>query len=119
MIKMMKFSIKLVLLICLTVTHAQYCTSKRGCTVQELSDELVHRDDENLYQVLSWDIRNEKVSVICDVVRNIEDIMVSSRDFFLFGKWNKLVSKKVLKCYLKFRTLFFSKSPGIKKMTDF
>lgn len=58
-------------------TSALYCSNTDGCTPYELKAELSDRDEDNLYQVLSWDVENEKVSVICDLVQTLEEIIVS------------------------------------------
>ena len=67
----------LLLTLFIGITSAQYCSNIHGCTTYELKAELSDRDEDNLYQVLSWDVKDEKVSVICNLVRTLDEIMVS------------------------------------------
>ena len=67
----------LLLTLFIEITSAQYCSNIHGCTPYELKAELSDRDEDNLYQVLSWDVKDEKVSVICNLVRTLDEIMVS------------------------------------------
>ena len=87
------------------MTSAQYCSNIHGCTPYELKAELSDRDEDNLYQVLSWDVKDEKVSVICDLVRTLDEITVSL---------NKL---RFLKAFVFLDLIFRNLQPGNLKLS--
>ncbi|XP_066921066.1 uncharacterized protein [Clytia hemisphaerica] len=63
----------------------------RSCTVRELELELnERREEENLFQVMTWDVRNEETKKICDVIDQLRDIMVVNLQHVTKGKWGEL-----------------------------
>jgi len=74
------------------LANADDLCGNRGCTIQELNAELAKRNDENLYQVLSWDVKVISASDICDLIEQFDDLMVINLQHVSRDKYTILAS---------------------------